>query len=228
MFNKGVSSSRPYRLVREDYNSWVGSCYSSGTGCQVWGYKCGTWSMWRVMSLQLRLLGATAPTILWSLASAIGVTQWLQWLLGPSVVPLGPVTKDQDRQGWWLELVIYTHSVAGVSVAAEASGRHIHSIGDQGGQHGLGPTSGSLAAVNKLSRGRLLSLKLCVLQLRLTTGIRCTAGVASPECLHGGGVGGGWGVIGWYFILMQPQKPKLAVGAFTGFCLGRGRQRECR
>lgn len=35
-----------------------------------------------------------------------------------------------------------------------------------------------------------------------------------------------WGLVGWCFVLMQPQKSKLAVGSFPRIWWGHGRQKK--
>lgn len=87
-----------------------------------------------VMSPQVRPLGPTTLT-LWSL-------KWLQVLLISSVVPPGPVARDQGRLWLLLELVAYTHTVVAASCRCLCSGRvgcrHTYSGGGQGQQQGLG------------------------------------------------------------------------------------------
>lgn len=72
-----------------------------------------------------------------------GDLQWLEGLLGSSVMLQGPAARDYGRQWRWLQLVVCVHSVAG----ARASYGHTCSGEGQGQQQGLGPPAGALVAV---------------------------------------------------------------------------------
>lgn len=110
---KQVISSRLCGLtsVRKDLHLWEDGieCYdstSSGSGHEV--QVCVVVLVQGVvMSHQLKLLRSTALTTLCTLACAVMSPQWLKGLLGSSAGL--PVTRDQGRQWWWLDLVECTH-----------------------------------------------------------------------------------------------------------------------